>query len=100
MSWSPASIASRPYARWAWRRSRPSSSTPACTERSFPWDIADRVDFEAAIARRASGLHAGARRQLVGRREITAIDLVEDLLLALVLEPHGDLQQAIHVGAG
>src|SRR5262249_56952883 len=61
--------------------------------------VADGIDLEAAIHRRASGLHARARRQHCGAAEIATVDAVELLLLALVLEPHDHLEQAIHVGA-
>src|SRR5215813_4245024 len=64
------------------------------------WHVADRVDFEPAVHRGATGLHARARGQRSGAAEIAAVDAVEFFLLALVPEPHDHLEQAIHVRAG
>ena len=47
--------------------------------------VADGLDLEPAIHRRAAGLHAGARRQRLLAGEVAAVDSVELLLLALVL---------------
>src|SRR5262245_46009055 len=53
--------------------------------------VADCLDLEAAVQRRAAGLHAGARRQRLGATEVAAVDAVELFLLALVLEPDDHL---------
>src|SRR5262249_31012195 len=61
--------------------------------------IPDRLDLEPAVERRAAGLHARAGRQHCRVLEVAAIDAVEFLLLALVLEPDDDLEKAVHVRA-
>src|SRR4051794_12179308 len=61
--------------------------------------VADGLDLEAAIHRGAPRLHARARGQCLGAGKVASIDAVELFLLALVLEPDDDLEQAVHVGA-
>src|SRR5215212_1007904 len=62
--------------------------------------VADRLDLEPAIERGPPGLHARARRQRLLAAEVAPVDAVELLLLALVLQPDDNLEQAVHVGAG
>src|SRR5712692_1864249 len=53
--------------------------------------VADRLDFEPAVHRGAPRLDARPRGQRLAAGEIGAIDAVEFLGLALVLQPHDDL---------
>src|SRR5216117_2422331 len=61
--------------------------------RELPRYVADRLDFEPAVHRGAPGLDARPRGQRVAAREIRAVDPVELLGVALIAQPHDDLQQ-------
>src|SRR5262249_11065724 len=58
--------------------------------------VADRLDLEPAVERSAAGLDARPGGQRLAAAEIAAVDAIESLGVALVAQPHDDLQQAIH----
>src|SRR5207245_3038992 len=62
--------------------------------RELPRHVADRLDFQTAVHRGAPGLDARPRGQGFAAREIRPVNPIELLGVALIAQPHDDLQQA------